>query len=133
MSAPPDDRDLAAAFEALREQERGSAPDFHRMWNEARRRVERRAPRRWVPAASLAGAAAMVALAAFLLRPGAPSSSIDEAIVLAEQLDRWEAPSDVLLTMDNGGLDDSVPTLEFDFLNIPSPDLGDWGLGGGVP
>ena len=119
MSAPRDDRDLAAAFDALREEDRETAPAFRRMWDAAGRRAERRAPRRWVPAASLAGAAAVVALAAYFLRAGARPDSMDEAVVLAEQLDRWEAPSDAFVVTYDADLGDSVPSLDFESLDLP--------------
>ena len=119
MSAPLDDRDLASAFETLRREDRGGAPGFSTMWNEARSRAARRAPRRWIPAASLAGVAAAAALAALLLWPGAPSGSIDEAIVVAEQLDAWEAPSDAFLVTYDADLGDSVPSLDFESLDLP--------------
>jgi len=40
-------------------------------------------------------------------------------VVLAEQLDRWEAPSDAFLVTYDADLGDSVPSLDFESLDLP--------------
>ncbi len=127
MTDPGDDRDLRSIFARLREEDRRRAPAFGRVWSAAGRRAAgeaaaRSAPWRWVAAGAVTGAAALAVASALLLGPARSGRSVADAIVLAESLSSWEAPTDGLLDAYRFDLLDSVPTLEFDFMDLPTAD-----------
>ncbi len=127
MTDPGNDRDLGSLFARLREEDRRRAPAFGHVWSAAKRRAAgdpapSLAARRWVAAAALTGAAVLVVASALLLGPARSGGSVSDAIVLAEGLSSWEAPTDGLLDAYRFEFLDSVPTLDFDSMDLPSAD-----------
>lgn len=117
MSAHDDDRDVRAAFEALRDHDRGRTPALDGI-------LEARPPHRaigsrWI----LASAVAAAAVGALLLRPAAPGGeiSLEEAIVMAEVISSWTAPSDAFGDISGAGILEGIPDLDMTSLSLPEP------------
>ncbi|HEU5180452.1 MAG TPA: hypothetical protein VFW45_06655 [Candidatus Polarisedimenticolia bacterium] len=94
------EQDLRARFEALRLRDAAGAGRFEAAWDAARRRLEnRRFPfsfrKRMYLAATGVTAMAAAAVLIFVYRP--PRPSVEEAILQAQELQSWSAPTDSLL------------------------------------
>jgi len=91
------EQDLRSRFAALRHHDSAGAGRFEAAWGAARRRLESRPVSLRKPMVLATGAAAMAAAAVLIFgyRPARPS--IVEAILQAQELQSWSAPTDSLL------------------------------------
>lgn len=122
---PDDDRRLRELFAALRAEDRRALPAFDRVL--ATMRHDHGRPSRrfvgsgwfWMEVVAFAAAIVLV-LVQFVPRRAPRPDPLAEALAQARAIDAWEAPTDALLEIAILKIPDTVPTLEFESLPVPS-------------
>jgi hypothetical protein len=130
MNPTRGDLDLRERFAALRDADAAGAPPLSRVMRGGASRPAARRPG-WAPVAALATAAALTAIA-IVRTSRAPEPSLDEAIVLAQAMSSWTAPTDEWLVLSGLEIPDSVPSLSLSSVTLPD-DLDDATLQGDTP
>ena len=122
-----DDRDLREAFRARRQAERHDAPPFARVL--AGRPRRRKTALRWVLAAGVVSAGAIVVARAF--RPGGAGT---DDLELARRLSSWSSPTEFLLRVPGAELLAAPPRLDGAAAGSPLKALDPGGpLGPSIP